>query len=356
MGRNHVRQHNDGMKTKPYVAALTFELTSGTEIQLLPAGPRFRAVDGRPHDVTEGWLINAEIAQRVIAQMAARTNPFVIDYEHQTLSTTKNGQPAPAAGWFQGSNVVWREGQGLFATDVKWTAAAKQMIDADEYKFISPVFHYDDTGAVTRLFLAAITNNPGLDGMDAVTALAAAYAAQQSENPSMEKLLELLRQALGLAADADENALHAALTAALGKHANFAALTAEHSTQVAALTANQYDPTRYVALSVYNEANSKVAQLTADLESRDRESLMKAALSDGRLLPHMKTWAEGLTVAALTEYLKTAKPLAVLTGTQTDDQDRGKQTTSLDEDTLKICRVFGTDPAAVQKTLEAETQ
>ncbi|HIQ42954.1 MAG TPA: hypothetical protein EYH47_09430 [Pseudomonas oleovorans] len=96
-------------------AACTIELQAdGTAIQLLPAGS-FKARDGRPHDVATGhWLMNATIASQVMALAGARTTDFVIDYEHQTLNSEKNGKPAPAAGWFKGAELEWREGQGLF--------------------------------------------------------------------------------------------------------------------------------------------------------------------------------------------------------------------------------------------------
>ncbi len=61
-----------------------------------------------------------------------------LDYEHQTLNSESNGQPAPAAGW--ATRFEWRPGAGLFALDVQWTDRARQMIEAGEYRYISPVF------------------------------------------------------------------------------------------------------------------------------------------------------------------------------------------------------------------------
>ena len=50
------------------------------------------------------------------------------------------------------------------------TDAARAFIQADEYRYISPVFSFDpETGAVLELKSAALTNYPALDGMDAVT-------------------------------------------------------------------------------------------------------------------------------------------------------------------------------------------
>lgn len=156
------------------VGACAFELrASAAEVQLLPAG-RFRAVDGRPREV-DAWVIDAPIAERVIARAAARAGDLVIDYEHQTLRTEKNGQPAPAAGWFPGAALTWREGRGLFAGAVRWTGQARAYILAREYKYLSPVFAYNrQTGEVLQLLHVALTNTPGIDGMADVVETAAA--------------------------------------------------------------------------------------------------------------------------------------------------------------------------------------
>ncbi len=136
-------------------------------IRLIPAG-NFRATDGRPVGLT-GWVMTEANALTIIKAAALRADDFVIDYEHQTLQASKNGQPAPAAGWFK--RLEWRAGQGLFAVDVRWTARASAMIIAREYRYISPVFGFDaKTGEVQSLRSAAITNDPALDGLSDITA------------------------------------------------------------------------------------------------------------------------------------------------------------------------------------------
>ena len=142
------------MKTR--IAALAQAISAATnEIQLFPAG-EFAAVDGRPTDVEGGkWILNAALATVLVEQVAAAKTPLVIDYEHQTLLTTENGKPAPAAGWF--SQVEWREGEGLYAVGVEWTDSAAAMIEKKEYRFISPVFTYNKRGEVCQLLHAALT-------------------------------------------------------------------------------------------------------------------------------------------------------------------------------------------------------
>jgi phage I-like protein len=155
-----------------------------SEIQLLPAQP-FRAVDGRPTDAP-AWVISGVIAARLIQQAVARANSYVIDYEHQTLWSENNGQPAPASGWFK--NLVWREGKGLFAVDVEWTATARKYIADKAYRYVSPVFSYQPgTGEILTILHVALTNNPAIDGMSAVGEMAA--ARWQASDVAPERLL-----------------------------------------------------------------------------------------------------------------------------------------------------------------------
>ena len=187
---------------KRNIAALTFELSvSGNTIQLLPSGS-FRAQDGRPTDC-KAWQLDAAIAQNLIALAAARKTPLVIDYEHQTLRAATNGQPAPASGWFK--TLTYRDGAGLFATDVEWTEPARLMIANKEYRFISAVFTYDKQGRIREILHAALTNTPALDGMDEVTMAALSSQAGLSESPTLtggtavdEELLERLRWMLNM--------------------------------------------------------------------------------------------------------------------------------------------------------------
>jgi phage I-like protein len=141
--------------------------TPGHDFRLLPAG-LFSATDGRPQGLP-GWRMSRAGALEIIKLAAARVTDFVIDYEHQSLNTASNGKPNPAAGWFK--RLEWREGDGLYVTDARWTARAAAMIKAKEYRFISPVFEYDNTGNVLGIVSAALTNIPALDGL---TELAAA--------------------------------------------------------------------------------------------------------------------------------------------------------------------------------------
>lgn len=167
--------------------------TASREFRILPPGV-FRSNDGRP-EALPGWKIDASIAAQVIAGCAGKDD-MVIDYEHQTLLTKQNGQPAPAAGWF--NQVIWRDGLGLFAINVSWTDKAKAMIASREYRFISPVFSFNAvTGAVERLFGMGLTNNPGLSGLTDLSKVVANTRQSGSAPRDSDHSIDAFNQVFG---------------------------------------------------------------------------------------------------------------------------------------------------------------
>jgi len=179
--------------------------------QLLPVGP-FKARDGRPFDVPGGhWQLDGQIAAALIARAKGLGQDILIDYDHQTLKVDQNGQPAPAAGWYNGDEIEWREGQGLFIKP-RWTERAAALVAAKEYRFLSAVFPYDAQGRPLELRMTAITNDPGVVGMQALAALSAQpiqpglpatpAPVAQKERPMNEHLIALLGK-LGIQLGAD---------------------------------------------------------------------------------------------------------------------------------------------------------
>jgi phage I-like protein len=358
------------------IAACSLVITPGKELQLLPAGS-FKARDGRPFDAP-GWFIDGALAQRLIAAADARRNQYVLDYDHQTLLAKKNGQPAPAAGWFK--KLEWRDGVGLFAVDVDWTERAAAMIAAKEYRFISPVIGYDKaTGAVTSLYMAAITNNPAIDGMSEVLLAAAAlhFSLSQptplSEEVSMniEELLEQLRWMLNLPVGApaedvqahlqklidqikkDEPAATAAASFDLAGH-----LT-QRREQIVSLSAATPDPAKFVPVETMTALQGQVAALSSELNEGRVDKAVKDALAGGKLLPAQEPWAREFgkkDFAALSAYLESAPPIAILSGMQSGKVDlQSDGTAALTANQKDLCRMMGVSEEDFLKTLKADT-
>ena len=361
-----------------YAALLREALSSDGWCLIAPAG-RFRAGDGRPEKPAAGWVIADPAA--LVGRLNARSAQVCVDYEHASLSAGKTGIAAPAAGWV--SAWRWDDGSGLYA-QISWCARAQGLIDADEYRYLSPVLIYDESsGDVLSVYNIALTNNPALDQLPAVQAALAALSAtiQTQEVPGMEELLEQLRWMLNLPVGATTDDIVAQLQKIIDqiKATKPAALAADGATlagglgallsaqtvQIAELSAKSVAPAGMAPLSALLELQQQVAALTAAQAVDSLKVRVHAALSDGRLLPSMQAWADAQLSgtaeqrAALSAYLDAAVPLPALAGSQTaalaaagGTGGAGGQVAALTADEIAVCAALGIDHAAysAQKT------
>ncbi|WP_337840508.1 phage protease [Rheinheimera sp.] len=346
-------------------AVLTAELQPGDDwAQLLPDG-QFSAWDGRPHDVPSGkWLMNAAVAANVIALFNQRKNDIVIDYEHQTLVAAEKGIQAPAAGWF--NEMEYRPGQGLYIKP-NWTPKAQAFIANNEYRYLSAVFPYDKTtGEVQAIYMAALTNNPGADGMEALASLAARFAPStinpQEDQPMHKTLIALLAK-LGVTVQADANLTdeqaQAALTALTTLETNQAALSAKLELAEAAGPGN-IDLSQYVPIAQYNAALQQVASLTATTASLTVEQVIENAEKEGKLvLASERDYLVSLgkqNMAALTAQLQARPSVAALTAQQSSqvkrpDADDKQGVAALTADQKAIADQIGVSHADLAKEL-----
>lgn len=305
--------------------------------QLLPVGP-FKARDGRPFDVPGGhWQLDKSIATTLINRAKALGQDILIDYDHQTLHIEKTGKEAPAAGWFNGDEIEWREGQGLFIKP-RWTDRAAAMVAAKEYRFLSAVFPYDAQGRPLELRMAAITNDPGVVGMQALAALSALppktnqsgqLATVTKEIPMNEAMLALLAK-LGIQVEEGSELTveqgQAALSA-LDTLQSAAGKTASAEAALAALKAQpvqqggQVDLAQFVPVATYNALVAQVASLSAKVETTDAATLIKEARTQGKVVAaeeeYLTAYAAQKGVAALKALLDPRPAIAALSASQT---------------------------------------
>lgn len=313
------------------LAACSFEIDKAKygRIQLLPYG-KFRATDGRPTDV-EAWYVTDTNGADVVALANSQKNPLPIDYEHQILHSQQNGKEAPSAGWME---YLYFNPQGIFA-DVRWTDKAAEYIKNGEYRYISAVFAYDTNGYVRKIFHAALTNNPALDGMDEVMVAASVQLLnQQKEKPEMDKkLVEALCALFALKADASEAEITEKVTALSAAKGNSQvavldvyAKLAEKEQSVAALTAQvgKPDPAKFVPVETVAALQADFNKLKLSIDNDKKSALIEAALSQGKLAPALKEWAASLSIEALTGYLDKATPIAALAGGHQANEDPNK--------------------------------
>lgn len=342
------------MKRNPIslaIAALGVELNAGApaDVRLIPSG-FFRSVDGRPAECAS-WLCTDEDGQRLVAEASARTSPQVIDYEHATLHAKKTGAKAPAAGWFKA--LEWRPGDGLWAVGVDWTALAAQDIASKAYRFISPVFSYDPkTGRVQKLFHAALTNDPGLDGLTDLAALAAELLLPPT-NP-LETAMDLLKKLLAVIGLAETTTEAEALAAVASLKTNVVSLSAQVSAP---------DPAKFVPIATLTALQGehaglqgRLVALQAEVNGGKLDKVIADGLAAGKITPATEACMREIgkqSLVQLTALLDKLVPTVVLGETQTNGQGDGGKTAALSAEQKNMCALLGVLEADFQATLSA---
>ncbi len=341
-------------------AALAFDLSLAADkaVRLLPLGG-FAAVDGRPAPDLQ-WTLSEGAALRIVNYWNQVPEQMVIDYEHQTQKAEFNGQPAPAAGWSISHEL---RDDGIYVVP-KWTETAAGYIGRSEYKYISPVFSYSSTtGEVLMLYMAGLTNTPGLSGLTELKPEMLKRFLNNEDEDVDKELLKLL--GLGEAAKPEEvkaalTALQANLTAANKDKddalAQVATSTAEKETAVTELATLKAAQGEGSSVTVVAALQTQLATLQAQLNDSEVATLVKDGLDDGRILPSTKAWAEDLgkkDVAMLKSFLATAPKVAALTGQQSAGMTHaGAGEEGLTADELAVCKSTGVAPkdfAALKK-------
>lgn len=380
------------MKKGESRAATAAELPAGTdaprEILLLPAGE----IPTRPHDDRAPWR-NPD-ADAVVAATRELGLDIAIDYDHQTQRAEQNGQPAPAAGWIK--RLVARD--GAVWGEVEWTDRAKAMIEAREYRFISPTFIFEKaTRTVARIVGAALTNDPafymraiaradstgrGESDMDlkalakalglADTATEAEVLTAATAAATAQTALGTITEALGLAADTGAEAV-ATAAAALAKGrkaiAKAAGLAEDASAQdvekaVAAAKASaggDPDPNAFVPRAEFDRVQERLTSLETDTATASATAAVDQAIKDGKVTPASREWALGYArkdADGFAEFVKGA-PTILSSGRVAPAGKPGEGGDALTDEERAVCRATGLseeDFIKSRKSLEGETE
>lgn len=368
-------ESRDGKQnSSSHMAALSLEIAgNGTPdgyFLVFPEGEtRSGDGSGRPTEC-DAWRLDASNGYSLASLLNARPTDMVIDYEHQTLYTEKNGQPAPAAGWLAAGQFEYVAGVGLCNRNPSWTTKATQAIVGREYRYKSPVIAYDDDGYVTNVMNVAITNQPALLTLDELTALSAKFNVNQSQDKIMKPLLAYIIAALGLPESTTEDAAVTALSTqvdAFKTKATDAKVEIDETKPLAALSSvftatAEPDPAKYVPINTMTETvaalNAQITELKGN-QVDPNDALLTAALSDGRLLPAQESWAKSYAKsdpAGFKAYLDNAPVIAALNAKQTDGKPNpvtGDKITALSAEQIEVADGMGISHADMIAQLNA---
>jgi phage I-like protein len=294
-------------------------------VHLLPAGT-FHGRDGRgPYKVVDAGAVILESREH------AGRRQMPVDYDHQIDHAEHNGKPAPAAGWIK---ALQAKPDGIWGL-VDWTERAADQLSKREYRYLSPVFHHQADGTVTRLLRAALTNNPNLDQL---TALAT------TENREMEKPAEL-RTLLGLPDDASEDDVLAKVRELT---------TARHAAAP--------DPSKFVPIGDFERVVTEVNKLNKGISLQAATDHVVLQITHGKMPTFLKEWGIALCSVnkpAFDAFIDRTKGLMQRIATPIGASAAAPQATSLhssrglSDDELAIASNLGVSPDAFLKTKQA---
>jgi phage I-like protein len=260
-------------------AALFSALSDATPpewVQIMPAGT-FRGRDGRgPYRLADAGAV-------IAASMEEAGGRLPIDENHAIDLAAPRGGPSPAVGWIV---ALEARADGIWGR-VEWLDAGRDLIAGKRYRGLSPVFLHDKSGTVRRIERAALTNLPNLP-------IRTLHAT--TETDPMDFIVKL-RAALGLAEDADEAAILAAVEAAVAAKGAAPAMMARLAA-AAGLKADADEPALTAALQAHAGAadtvkalQTQLDSLTADIAKERAVAAVDAAIAAGKpLSPRRDAW------------------------------------------------------------------
>jgi len=286
-------------------------------IQLTPAGPEIQGRDGRAFRLSD--------PEAVAQRFRDSDQPIVVDIEHAS-ALAEIGQAAPAQGWVEEIEVR----DGALWGRVSWTQAGRQLMEAEAYRYVSPVFTYDaESREILELVSAGLVHSPNLR-------MQALNHRDNEETPEMDKAI---REALGL--DAEATAADAVVAINKLKDDKATALNA----------AERPDPEKFVPKADHDLALNKLAaheQAAAEREAADQQAAVDEAVEAGKIAPASKEYHLATCKAVgVDKFREMMGTLPVIGGTtEKPGEKKGGDTaaTALNAEQAALARALGTTP------------
>ncbi len=252
-------------------------------LHLLPS-MTFKGVDGRgPYQAPD--------ADALIGLFQREGRKLPVDENHAIDLAGKSGHPSPARGWIV---ELQARADGIWGR-VEWTEEGAALVKGKAYGYLSPVFLHTAAKPyrVAKLTRVALTNDPNLDFLTALH-------HYQEEPDMLAQILKALglpdttteEQALAAVASAHaSNQANVALMARIREAAGVAAGTEGEALVTALQSRGKVSPTEAENAELKTMVTSLQSQLTSVVTANARDKAVMAietAIKDGKVVPALK--------------------------------------------------------------------
>ena len=302
------------------------------------------------------FVLSKADAAACLAAWQARGTDLSWDYEHDV---TKDGRGAcPAAAWCS----LEVRGDGLWATNIRWTDRARAHLEAKEYRYFSPFFEHTEEGHILNVINVALTNIPATHGIAplvAASALASRRGTRGRAQPIPRGLTGLTRSTRTMNEE-EKKAMKAALAEMQDKCKAMEAKLAEgddapppHDEPDGDEGDKKDATSAAAALCALTGEKNPLAALAKLVERQAAGSgdgapsvaqRVALAVSEGKLPPALKPAAETWTDEQLTAYLNAVKGVPVkgpTGGGSGARQGNGGGSTTLSSAEREVCKRMG---------------
>lgn len=326
-------------------------------LHLLPAGEVHTQDKRGPYRVKD--------VQALMAASLPAGEKLVLDENHSTDLAAPKGGEAPARGWIV---ELQARADGIWGR-VEWTPAGREKVANREYRGISPVIAHLKDKTIVAIRRASLVNQPNLEGL---------VALHQEETGMDWK--KMLVEALGLAEDADDEAIAAAMKKALvvvGDDGAVATATQAALAPIATALGLGDDadgkaivagiaglkeakkPDSDVVTALQSELKGVTEQLNSLQEStarKDAEAFVDGAIADGRV--GVKPMRDEYIAMHMEDPARAKKLIGAMPSVGRAAGSRGinppKKSSDLDESDRSVIALMGLDPEEFKKTRAAE--
>lgn len=262
------------------------------------------------NDTTKGrFLLDAEAVASILRAFTAHGVDLAMDFDHGTF-TDAPGMKRDVPGYI--GRLEHRPGDGLYATDIRWTAVGLKAISpgvgpdgqptVPEYRYVSPAILFDEeTRRLTSLGPVALVSFPATVGQ---RPLVMSHQPRKEPRTTMKNVIAFL----GLSADADESAVLTVVQSARREcDALLGALGASDlPSALGKITALGSARTELDA------AQKRATDAEGRIEAAERRELLAAGKAAGKLTPALEKLYADKPVAELRAFLDAAPVVAAL--------------------------------------------